>query len=158
MGARVATVALACVAALGVSAAAACSSSSSKSPAQDAGPSSDSGSAADVATTDTGSADAGSADASCNGLQAAATMIGFPAKCEECIAANCCMPSFTTCWADPGCQTVELCTGNCIEKQGMSPLTCATSCAAETDSGTVKAEADALNQCIVTMCPTPCNP
>jgi hypothetical protein len=96
-------------------------------------------------------------DASCAGVDAVAATVGFPAKCEECIAASCCGP-FQTCFADPNCTTVEICTGDCIEKQGMSPLTCATKCAADTDSGTVQTEADDLNTCIVTKCPTPCNP
>jgi hypothetical protein len=158
MGVRTTTVALGCIAAFGVVAAlgvgaSACSSSSSKS-TRDAGSASDS--AGDALASETGPADAGE-DAACVGLDAATAMIGFPAKCEDCLATSCCAV-FNPCWSDPACQAVELCTGDCIEKQGMSPLTCATKCGAETDSGATQTAANALNQCIVTMCPTPCNP
>jgi hypothetical protein len=93
----------------------------------------------------------------CMGLDATAAQVGFPPQCEACMAASCCM-LYETCFNDPGCKVVEICTGNCIEQQGMSPLTCATQCAADTDSGSVKAEAQGLNTCIVTKCPTPCSP
>jgi hypothetical protein len=118
----------------------------------------------DASAADAGP-DAGPTDAApesdvaivCMGLDATAAQVGFPPLCEACMAANCCTP-YETCFNDPGCKAVEICTGNCIEQQGMSPLTCATQCAADTDSGPVKAEAQGLNACIVSKCPTPCTP
>jgi hypothetical protein len=84
------------------------------------------------------------------GLEAAAATIGFPPACETCIGANC-ASQFETCWADSACMNIEICTGECIEKEGKTPSTCSTEDCAS-DSGTVAS----LNECIVDLCPNQC--
>jgi hypothetical protein len=114
---------------------------------------------------DAGPVDAAADVAPCEGLDAVAAQIGFPPICQACIGAKCCS-QFQTCFADDGCASIETCTGDCIEKMGMSPLSCADKCMAESDAsveggaaedGGPIIEATDLNACIVGQCPVPCS-
>jgi hypothetical protein len=109
--------------------------------------------------SDGGGGDSGPVDDSSGGavpgLDAIAQTVGFPPKCEECIGKNC-GEQFEACLADDSCKSIEICTGKCIEKQGMAGLSCLTSVC--TDGGPLATDVSALNECITGDCATECNP
>jgi hypothetical protein len=101
--------------------------------------------------TDGGTSDdASPVDGEAPGLAAAAKTIGFPPMCESCINTHC-ASEFEDCWAESRCKKIEICTGECIEKEGGTPLACTTgTCAADSGPGS------ALNMCLVGECAKPC--
>jgi hypothetical protein len=94
--------------------------------------------------------EASEGDGNVPGLAAAAKTIGFPADCEACIGTNC-ASAFEACWPDSECMKTEICTGQCIEKDGGTPLSCST-VTCPSDGGAVMT----LNECIVGFCANQC--